>query len=271
MLDRIGLDDRSGLWIEARPFADCPPMALDLRSPFQRRIYYFPYAHQRYYLNPRVRALFARTLTAGATYLDIGANLGFLAFHASRAVGPTGRVYAFEPEPRTFASLSRSAALQPAANVRCLQCALSAREEPARALFRAVDGTAHSLHREQASHPRVYDDESLVRITSLDALVRGGEVDVRGLALVKIDVEGEEARTIEGMLETLDRTGCPPIWIEVRGPDGSTRAPDTFAAVLAQVRPLGYAAFRLIDDREEPVGVADVRGREDVLLRRTRP
>lgn len=270
MLDRLGLDDRTGLWLETAPFADCPPMALDLRSAFQRRIYYFPFAHQRYYLNSRVRALFARALTPGSTFLDIGANLGFLSFHASSLVGPRGRVYSFEPEPGTFASLARSAALQPMGNVHCIPCALSVREEAPRPLFCAVDGTAHSLHRDKAGSRAVAGAPPLVRITSLDALVSQGEVDVDGLALIKIDVEGEEARTIEGMRETLRRTSGPPIWVEVRGPEGSTRAPDTFAAVMDRVASLGYTAFRLVGDREEPVALGAVRGREDVLLRRTR-
>lgn len=44
-------------------------------------------------------------LRAGETAVDIGANFGLYAYHMSRAVGPTGKVYSFEPIPftaRTF-------------------------------------------------------------------------------------------------------------------------------------------------------------------------
>jgi FkbM family methyltransferase len=41
----------------------------------------------------------------GETVLDIGANYGVYSYHLSRAVGSSGRVYAFEPVPFTFATL----------------------------------------------------------------------------------------------------------------------------------------------------------------------
>jgi FkbM family methyltransferase len=44
-------------------------------------------------------------LREGETALDIGANFGIYAYHMSRAVGKTGKVYSFEPVPFTFATL----------------------------------------------------------------------------------------------------------------------------------------------------------------------
>jgi hypothetical protein len=58
------------------------------------------------------------------------------------------------------------------------------------------------------------------------------------------------------------------VWIEVRGPRGSTRAPNTFPAVLRELDARGYAAHFWRDGALVPVGEADVRGREDVLFRR---
>lgn len=39
---------------------------------------------------------------AGETWLDIGANYGYTALALRRAVGPQGRVFAFEPKLRTL-------------------------------------------------------------------------------------------------------------------------------------------------------------------------
>jgi FkbM family methyltransferase len=50
-------------------------------------------------------------LREGEIALDIGANFGIYAYHMSRAVGKTGRVYAFEPVPFTFEVLSIVAGL----------------------------------------------------------------------------------------------------------------------------------------------------------------
>lgn len=44
-------------------------------------------------------------LRSGETALDIGANYGLYAYHMSRAVGRSGKVYSFEPVPFTFDSL----------------------------------------------------------------------------------------------------------------------------------------------------------------------
>jgi FkbM family methyltransferase len=41
----------------------------------------------------------------GDTVLDLGANYGYYTYPLSRAVGPSGRVYAFEPVPFTYSTL----------------------------------------------------------------------------------------------------------------------------------------------------------------------
>jgi FkbM family methyltransferase len=54
--------------------------------------------------------LAARVLREGDSAIDIGANFGLWAYHMSRAVGRTGKVYSFEPIPftaRTFRIVAR--------------------------------------------------------------------------------------------------------------------------------------------------------------------
>jgi FkbM family methyltransferase len=47
-------------------------------------------------------------LTAGMSFVDIGANIGWFTLNAAKIVGPTGRVISFEPRADTYAALSRS-------------------------------------------------------------------------------------------------------------------------------------------------------------------
>ena len=55
-------------------------------------------------LEPGTCRVIRRLLAQGMTAADIGANVGALTIACARAVGPTGKVYAFEPEP-AYASL----------------------------------------------------------------------------------------------------------------------------------------------------------------------
>jgi len=48
--------------------------------------------------------LISFAVRSGESALDIGANYGLYSYHLSRAVGPSGRVYAFEPVPFTAAT-----------------------------------------------------------------------------------------------------------------------------------------------------------------------
>ncbi len=46
-------------------------------------------------------SLFLEKLGRGMCVVDLGANLGYFTMLASKIVGPSGRVYAFEPDPTT--------------------------------------------------------------------------------------------------------------------------------------------------------------------------
>ena len=51
-----------------------------------------------------------RSLRPGQTFVDIGANVGYYTVIASRLVGASGRVFAFEPDPVSFALLAYASA-----------------------------------------------------------------------------------------------------------------------------------------------------------------
>ena len=129
----------------------------------------------------------------------------------------------------------------------------------------AKDGRASSLVPEIPSREGRYSSTVEVEVTSLDAYLEGAAFEPKRIALIKIDVEGEEERTVGGMLQTLRSAGFPLVWCEVRGPRGSTRAPNTFAGVSRRLGELGYSAFRWRDG-PQPVVPASVLNREDILF-----
>jgi FkbM family methyltransferase len=266
VMSTIGKDGRAPNWQVSEGVGSYPAMELNVSSPFQRRMFYFPRAYWERLMSLPFGRFLASTLKEGQVFLDIGANVGFYSLFAARRVGPSGRVIAFEPDPMTFESLTRSLRYNGLGWASSVNVALSDREGEM-PFFTVSDGSAHSLVPEIASRAGRYSGKALVRVTRLDDLVREKVVDAARIDLIKIDVEGEEPRTVAGMLATLERFAYPPVWAEVRGPRGSTRAPNTYPAVARALQSLGYGPLKWKKGVFLPVREGEVKGREDVLFR----
>ncbi len=78
--------------------------------------------------------ILGQILRPGDTAVDAGANIGTHSLFFSRAVGPAGTVYAFEPDPRAFALLEANIARNNTVNVRAQRAALGAGGETLDAL-----------------------------------------------------------------------------------------------------------------------------------------
>jgi FkbM family methyltransferase len=241
-------------------------MVLDVRQRLQRKTYLFARAYGRLYLRRPLGRYLPRILRPGDTFLDIGSNVGFYAIQAGVLVGPRGRVWAFEPDPATAEAVRRTAAHHGLDQVKVMECALSDQDG---SLTFHVDpnGLSSSLVAEAPHRADRYHRDLEVRVTSLNGLVQRRELALERVRLVKVDVEGEEPRTVAGMLGALETLGRPPVWCEVRGPRGSTRAPDTYTPVAAILAGLGYAPY-CWNGRARPLGPADLRrrGSFDVLF-----
>ena len=84
-----------------------------------------------------------RLLKPGMTVLDIGANLGIYSMGMAKAVGPAGKVYAYEPTSETRARLEQSKAVNAADNLIIIPSALSDTEREGRIVF----GTSSELNK----------------------------------------------------------------------------------------------------------------------------
>jgi len=267
VLSTIGRDGRPPNWLVSDGLEGYPAMELNVSSPFQRRMFYFPRAYWERLMGLPFGRYLDSTLEHGQVFLDIGANIGFYSLFAAQRVGPTGRVFSFEPDPMTFESLDRSVRRNGFGWVTCVNAALSDREGEM-PFFTVADGSAHSLVAETPTRAGRYSGQVPVRVTRLDDLTRDGTVSPSRIDLIKIDVEGEEARTVAGLKETLARFGYPRVWAEVRGPRGSTRAPNTYPDVARELRGLGYVPLQWKKGVLRPVEDSAIQGREDVLFRR---
>jgi FkbM family methyltransferase len=138
-----------------------------------------------------VESLMADLLSAGDCVLDIGANIGWSALQAARAVGPSGLVVALEPEVDNFGLLAHNVRANLASNVIPLRVG-AGRARQWRTLTLDDDNAGgHSMVRpvDRGRGERVL----VVAAGDLCALL--GVVP----RVVKIDVEGAEPEVVAGL------------------------------------------------------------------------
>lgn len=152
-------------------------------------------------------------LKPGESALDIGANFGLYCHHLSRAAGRKGRVYAFEPVPFTYQTLSRIVRLLRLRNVTIVEKGCSDRageikfEVPLQPSGAMASAVAYVGGRNDDREGR----EGQVRWTATREVT--GEVvaideflpQLDNLSLIKADIEGAEMFAFRGAAKTIDR------------------------------------------------------------------
>jgi FkbM family methyltransferase len=140
--------------------------------------------------------LFISELEPGDVVLDIGASVGYYTLIAARAVGPSGKVYAFEPAPEEFDLLVQNIELNNYANVAASRQAVSDSNGPQ--TFYLADGYAgfHTFFPDRSGHHSWKAIE--VECLTIDEVMNGSLVD-----LIKLDIEGNEPRALRGMEQTI--------------------------------------------------------------------
>jgi len=145
-----------------------------------------------------VQRTLASVLRPGQVFYDVGSNIGFFALLASRLVGRSGRVYAFEPVKANAEAIRRNAELNRFRHLEVLEVAVSDRNGSARLLLSAHPGGATLSNDDAPPDPTGVVDVSTVTLDALVASRRIAPPDV-----VKIDVEGAEEAVLAGMTDTL--------------------------------------------------------------------
>lgn len=142
------------------------------------------------------QALVAKLVRPGMIVWDIGANAGFYTLAFSRLVGPTGRVYAFEPFAENVANILKHVRMNNLQNTIVVQAAMG--REAGVTGFRTADSNSMgSLS---------YDERTyLVPVLTADGFL--GRSPESRPDLVKIDVEGAESDVFAGAGRMLESTG----------------------------------------------------------------
>jgi FkbM family methyltransferase len=160
-------------------------------------------------------ALIPIAVREGDTTLDVGANYGLYSYHLSRAVGRSGRVFAFEPLPFTYATLVRVARLLRLDNVELVPMGCSDQTGPV--TFRVPVQASGAISAGVAHLSRRNNDRTLpeghvarqwggfrevaARVVRLDEFLPA----IQSLSFVKFDIEGAELLAVRGAREVIER------------------------------------------------------------------
>lgn len=164
-------------------------------------------------------------LKAGDVVIDCGANIGTHTVAFANLVGPTGRVYAYEPQRRNFQMLSGNIALNGLDNVFCRQQAVG----DAAGTLALPPLPPANLNFNFGTVPAGGTPDEVVPVVALDSL------GLSACRLIKVDVEGMEEQTLQGARDLIDR--CRPyLYVENNDAESSQK----LAALLDT---FGYRAW----------------------------
>ncbi len=206
--------------------------------------------------------------------LDIGANIGYTACVFAKARKPPARVYAFEPDAASFATLGEIIRRKK----------LGGAVEIFNMAVGSADGSLEFWHNEEhsADHRVVTgqfkssrpagEKMATVPVTSVDSFVAGR--NVRELSFIKIDVQGYELAVCEGMRKTLEKFPQVVIAFEY-APDGMRELGfepsvllDSFRSAGYQIHILTRAATSLALDNRVIDAAVERKGYVDLLCSR---
>ena len=168
-----------------------------------------------------------RLADPGELAADVGANVGYMAAVLADAVGPSGRVIAFEPHPDIFAELGFNTAGLP---VDAHQAAVS--DHAGTALLHIPDSFSGNRGIASLEASSEAATEVAVPALTLDEALAG-----RSIGVMKIDIEGHELAALRGAERLLGERRVRDIVFEEHDPAHSVVAPH-----LAE---RGYRLFRL--------------------------
>lgn len=125
----------------------------------------------------------------GDIVIDAGANIGYYTVLLSKAVGPSGKVYSFEPGKDCFDLLKRNVEENSCNNVVLINKALLDKEGESSFYIHEKDKASSSIYNEA---PLVPATKVTVQVTTLDKEI------TEPIDFMKMDIEGAELQALIG-------------------------------------------------------------------------
>jgi FkbM family methyltransferase len=145
------------------------------------------------------------TLRPGDVFVDVGANIGYFSLLASRLVGSSGAVLAFEPEFANYTLLEANCRRNGCDNIRCFRAALGEENASGTIYLNELNRGDHSLY--PAEQDRSGQEISIVNGSRLIAATHPR------VNCIKIDTQGAECDVLRGLQDLIAASASDLIMI----------------------------------------------------------
>lgn len=180
---RIRMKDRSILWI-------------DLQDRMLGKYFFLNRDYETF-----ETGLIEALIDPGMVVVDIGANVGYYTTKFAKAVGSSGRIYAFEPDEDNYQLLKRNIQENHLSNVRCENMAVSDTDGDIDFYLSDINFGDHRTF--LSSDDRVSNWGNSRKTKKVASVTLDNYLDGQRVDLIKMDIQGAEVIALKGMEKTL--------------------------------------------------------------------
>lgn len=194
--------------------------------------------------------LFRKCVKSGMIIVDVGANIGIYTLIAASMVGSSGKVYSFEPTPRTFDILKGNVqvnGLLETNRVVFKQMAVSDKRGIAKL----------AVYKDNLGHNTLYPNEGDKNLIEVETISMDEVLgDEQRVDIVKIDAEGSEPFILRGMKRIIEKNPDITIFMEF-APCHLIRADINVEEFIKEIYNYGFTISKVDDMTGELVAITE--------------
>ena len=189
--------------------------------------------------------IFRKVLSKEMVVIDVGANLGYYTLISSKNCK---KVFAFEPELENSNLLKKNLKYNKCNNVEVCEFALGDKNQLANLYIDPYNKGKHSFLKGSLR------SKVTTKVSKLDSVL--SSTGVKKVSIIKIDIEGWEAKAMIGMKQTI-KNHKPLLFFEFV-PDRITKSGENPYDLLHGLVELGYSLDIIDEDKYKLVPIVDI-------------
>ena len=155
---------------------------------------------------PKIAEILTKYCEKSTTAVDMGAYIGTHTMSLVDAVGKTGKVVTFEPQPWAYKGIKKTLSKNKIKNCKVINAGLS--DKKGKIQFCSDGSGSSSVCTERSPSKKKWSEVYDIPIVTLDSY------NLKNVSIMKIDVEGHELNALMGSKKTIEQSK-PVIVLEV--------------------------------------------------------